>query len=86
MEVSGITVPPYGDVGQNLIPQIAKLTNSYLFGEIFDNDTKIENIDFEHMGKCRKLVVDKYETKIEGFDKDNKTSNTQATIFVGGPN
>ena len=64
VEVCGITVPNYGDKGVMYLNQVSERTGAHNFGQF--SDSKIENIDFEHIGKAVKVEIDYLETFLLG--------------------
>jgi hypothetical protein len=56
IECCPVRVPERGSDSAEYLGQIANVTNSYLFSEF--SETKIENIDFNHFGKCIKISID----------------------------
>lgn len=53
VETACISVPAFGDVGREMLPRIASMTQSYYFSQF--SDRKIEDADWQDFGKAVKI-------------------------------
>ena len=53
-----VRVPQRGSVSSGYLPEIARITQAYLFGDF--SEVSLDKISYEHFGKCTSIVVDEF--------------------------
>jgi len=76
LNVCAVKAPGFGDRRKAMLGDIATLTGGQLISE--DLGIKLENIKLEHLGRAKKITVDKETTTI--VQGAGKTSDVQARI------
>src|SRR5690242_2554364 len=72
LNVCAVKAPGFGDRRKAMLQDIAVLTGGTLISE--DLGIKLENLQLEHLGRAKKITVDKNNTTIvEGAGKDRKS-------------
>jgi chaperonin GroEL len=76
LNICAVKAPGFGDRRKAMLGDIAVLTNGTLISE--DLGIKLENLTLEHMGRAKKISVDRNETTI--VQGAGKTADVQARI------
>ena len=76
LNVCAVKAPGFGDRRKAMLGDIAVLTGGTLISE--DLGIKLENLTLEHMGRAKKITVDRNETTI--VQGAGKTADVQARI------
>jgi chaperonin GroEL len=79
LNICAVKAPGFGDRRKAMLGDIAVLTGGTLISE--DLGIKLENLTLEHMGKAKKITVDRNETTIvQGAGKSSDVQNRIAQI------
>jgi chaperonin GroEL len=79
LNICAVKAPGFGDRRKAMLGDIAVLTGGTLISE--DLGIKLENLTLEHMGKAKKITVDRNETTIvQGAGKPSDVQNRIAQI------
>jgi chaperonin GroEL len=79
IKVCAVKAPGFGDRRKQMLEDIAILTGGQVISE--EIGFKLENVTLEHLGKAKKIVIDKDNTTIvEGFGESDKIKGRQNEI------
>ncbi len=78
LHVSAVKAPGFGDRRKSMLEDIAILTGGSLIAE--ELGLKLENIDVEHLGQAKRIVIDKENTTI--IDGAGKKAEIKARVAL----